>query len=385
MMKAFPPAPEDQVTLANWRTGPHCHWAFHHVRELVPSAAVRNDPAAVWDLPEAPRMEMPSFAHAGKTIDFATYCADLHVDGLVVLKGGKLVHEHYANGMDSRAPHIIFSVSKSMLGLVAGILADRGVLDLSARAEAYVPELKGSAFEGATVQNLLDMRAGLFFDEDYLATSGPIIEYRKSTNWNPLEPGQSPTDLRSFLPTLTASRGPHGGSFDYSSPCTDLMGWVIERATGRRYVDVFSDLLWQPMGAEIPADITVDRLGAPRAAGGLCMTARDLARVGQMLAEGGRGVVPTSVIDDIATGGDPEAWDAGNMAADLPGISMHYRNFWYVLRDRGPTLFCIGIHGQNLLVDLSSGVVMAKVSSNPMPLNARQKLMTLSLFDALRA
>ncbi|MEM1299994.1 MAG: serine hydrolase [Pseudomonadota bacterium] len=384
MMTTFPPAPADQVTLGNWRTGPHCHWAFHHVREIVPSAEIRHANGAVRDLPEGAEEEMPDITAGGETLSYAEYCARLHVDGLVVLRDGKIVHEHYANGMDRGSPHILMSVSKSMLGLLAGVLADKGVLDLDAPATEYVPELAGSAFEGATVHNLLDMRAGVFFDEDYLATSGPIIEYRKATNWNPLGPGETPSDLRSFFSTLTEHTGPHGGAFDYTSPCTDLMGWVIERAAGRRYADQFSELIWQPMGAESAAYITVDRLGAPRCAGGICMTTRDLARVGKMVAEGGRGVVPAGWLDSIARDGDKAAWDAGNMAEDYPGLQMHYRAFWYVIRDRGPTLFGVGIHGQNLLVDLESGLVMAKFASNPAPMDASHKMLTLSLFEALR-
>ena len=384
MMNGFPPAPEDQVTLANWRTGPHCHWAFHHVREMVPSADIPNAPGAVWDLPVGAEKTMPDIPTDAGPMTYADYCAELHVDGLVVLRDGKIVHEHYANGMTAQSPHILMSVSKSMLGLLAGILADKGVLDLDAPATAYVPELAGSAFEGATVHNLLDMRAGVFFDEDYLATSGPIIEYRKATNWNPLGPGETASDLRRFFGTLTERTGPHGGAFDYTSPCTDLLAWVIERAAGRRYADLFAELVWQPMGAETPANITVDRLGAPRGAGGISMSTRDLARVGRMIAEGGRGVVPQSWIDSITKDGDTAAWDAGNMAPDFPGLAMHYRAFWYVLRDRGPTLFGVGIHGQNLLVDLESGLVMAKFASNPMPMDASHKKLTLGLFEALR-
>jgi hypothetical protein len=100
----------------------------------------------------------------------------------------------------------------------------------------------GQRVSGAAVRQLLDMRVGLAFDEDYLATSGPIVQYRKAINWNPLEPGETATDLRAFLPTLTATSGPHGGAFNYVSPCTDLLGWIIERASGRRYADLFSDL-----------------------------------------------------------------------------------------------------------------------------------------------
>jgi CubicO group peptidase (beta-lactamase class C family) len=121
-------------------------------------------------------------------------------DGLVVLHKGAIALEYYANGMTARSPHILMSVSKSMLGLLAGILADRGVLDLSRLVTDIIPEVKATAWAGATVGQLLDMRVGLAFDEDYLATTGAIVTYRKSTGWNPLEPGETPSDLRSFFP-----------------------------------------------------------------------------------------------------------------------------------------------------------------------------------------
>jgi CubicO group peptidase (beta-lactamase class C family) len=89
------------------------------------------------------------------------------------------------------------------------------------------------------------MRVGVAFEEDYLAASGPMIAYRK-TNWNPLEPGEAPSDLRSFYRELVRSDGPHEGRFHYVSPNTDLLGWVMERAAGKRYADLLSELLWRP-------------------------------------------------------------------------------------------------------------------------------------------
>jgi CubicO group peptidase (beta-lactamase class C family) len=235
------------------------------------------------------------------------------------------------------------------------------------------------------VQQLLDMRAGIDFDEDYLATAGEIIEYRKATNWNPLAPGETPTDLRSYFGRLTQADGAHGGRFHYVSPNADLMGWVIERATGARYADLVSELLWRPLGAGHSAYITVDRLGAPRCAGGVCATVRDLARVGQLLVEGGQGVVPESWIDDIAANGDPQAWAAGCFAAYYPGASMHYRAKWYVLREAPPLLFGMGVHGQNLYVDRANGFVLAKLSSQAQPLDAERMALTTRGVERLRA
>ena len=385
LMKDFPPAPEAQVTLANWRTAPFNRWSFHHVRELLPTAEIPNDPRRAAPLPVEPRdlgtLRIPT--EAGR-LDLPGFFQRASVDGFVVLFRGELVHESYFHGMHGRRQHICMSVSKSLLGLLAGVLVERDELDLEAQATHYVPELAATAYRGATVRHLLDMRAGTAFPEDYTETEGLYIRYRKAVGWNPREPGDEPSDLRSFYRLMTEADGRHGGPFRYISPNTDLLAWIIERATGTRYSDLMSELLWKPLGAEAPAYITVDRLGAPRAAGGVCVTTRDLARIGQMLVEGGRGVVSTDWIEDIATMGDAEAWDAGDFAESYPAMPMHYRAQWYVIRDRGPLLMALGIHGQNLLVDRGCELVVAKHASAATPLDPAGERLTLKVFEAIR-
>jgi CubicO group peptidase (beta-lactamase class C family) len=275
------------------------------------------------------------------------------------------------------------SVSKSMLGLLAGILADRKTLDLERTVADYLPEVAGTAYKGATLRHLLDMRAGIDWDENYLATSGPIVEYRKATGWNPLGPNESPSDLLSFYQQLKGGRA-HGGKFDYISPNTDLLGLVIERAAKCPYAELMSELVWKPIGAATAAYITVDRLGAPRTAGGMCVTAEDLARVGQALVEGR--VVPRAWIEDIETQGDRKAWDAGPFVEYFPGLPMSYRAKWYVLHDAaGPLVFGLGIHGQNLFVDRRKELVVAKLSSQPAALDAPLIARTMDWIAALRA
>lgn len=385
LMSGFPPAPEAQVALANWRTAPFNRWSFHHVRELLPTAEIPNDPRRARPLPVEPRdLSAVRIAAEGGRLDLPAFFERAEVDGFVVLFRGELVHERYFHGMDGGRQHICMSVSKSLLGLVAGILVERDRLDLQAQATHYVPELAATAYKGATVRDLLDMRTGVGFPEDYTETEGLYVRYRKSTGWNPREPGEEPSDLRSFYREMTEVEGKHGGPFHYVSPNTDLLGWIMERATGTRYADLVSDLLWKPLGAETPAYITLDRLGAPRPAGGMCVTTRDLARVGQLIVDGGRDIVSTDWIEDIATMGDAEAWDAGDFAQDYPGLPMHYRAQWYVVRDRGPLIMALGIHGQNLLIDRGGELVIAKHASAATPLDPAAERLTLSAFEAIR-
>ena len=377
LMQGFPPDPAGQATLANWRSPPFNRWAFHHVRELVPSADIPNDPAGMRPLPAQP------VDFTGMD-GFGSFVEQTDTDGLLIVHRGRIAFEHYANGTTADTPHILMSVSKSMLGLLAGILSARGDLDLQAAVAQYVPELEKTAYRGASVGQLLDMRTGVAFDEDYLAVAGLMVAYRKSSGWNPLEPGEAPSDLRSFYAVLTESDRPHGGAFRYTSPNTDLLGWVIERATGRRYAELMSERLWQPLGAERSAYITVDRLGAPRCAGGMCMTLRDLARVGQLIVAGGRGIVPREWIEDLERGGERAAWDAGNFAYIFPGLPMRYRAKWYAVDGEPTMLFGWGIHGQHLFVDRAREIVIAKFSSQAQPVDVALMQVTLQAVDRLR-
>ena len=343
-MAGFPPSAADQVTLANWRKAPFNKWSFTHLRELIPSAAIANDPDDVAELPSAPvdfgglEIELDG----SRNTTSRRFLAETDTDGMIVLRDGR--HGPRAlrkPGMDMPRPRTFFaSVTKSVLGRVAGVLAGSGVLATDRPVTEWIPEVAETAWAGASLRDLLDMRAGILFDEDYLATSGAIIEYRKAQGWDPLAPGEEPSDLRTWFRSLTEPDGSHGGAFHYVSPNTDLLGWVIERAAGRRYTDLVSELLWRPMGATADAYITVDRLGAPRAAGGMCATLRDLALVGQLVANrghrDGRQIVPADWIDDILTGGDPAAWDAGDFAPYFPGMEAHYRSKWYVAPRRCP-------------------------------------------------
>jgi len=389
LMTGFPPPPDKRVTLSNWRTPPFNRWAFNHVSELVPSAFIRS--AGGTPPLELDRRGFTDFrlSHAGRDFGFADWLQETFTDSIVVMKDGKVVFETYADGQSPAIAHIWMSVSKSVLGLVAGVVAGRGQLDVDAPLTEWVPELEGTAYGAATVRDALDMRVGIRFDEDYHATRGAIIEYRKSHLWDPVPVGESPTDMRSFLLTLTGRDGEHDGRFHYVSPNTDLLGWVLERATGTRYADLVSETLWQPIGAERDAYITVDRFGAPRCAGGFCATPRDMARIGRLFVTGGRHggeqVVPGTWISDIVRFDGAAAWRTGDFFDLFQGADIHYRSQWYVLRGERPMIFGVGVFGQHVFIDPAADLVVAKCSSQPLPLDPSFLSMTLAGVEELRA
>lgn len=364
------------VTLANWRTAPFNRWGFQHVRELIPSADIANDPRRARELAVERRgLDLRIEPDSGEPLTLEQFLLATDTDALVILHRGRLIAEHYANGMTFETPHILMSVSKSMMGLLFGSLG----IDAERPVAEFVPEVRATAYADAKVRHLLDMRAGVAFEEDYLATSGTIVEYRKATGWNALGPGDAPGDLHSFYQVLKGRDGSHGGRFHYISTNSDLLGWVIERATGRRYADLMSEHLWKPIGAERSAYITVDRFGAPRCAGGMCTTARDLARVGQWMIEH-----PSPWIEDLERNGDRKAWDSGSFATYFSGMPIHYRSQWYVLHGGSPLIFALGIHGQNLFIDRGNELVIAKFSSQAMPLDAPRIALTMRAVSEIR-
>jgi CubicO group peptidase (beta-lactamase class C family) len=373
IMTAFPPATEQQVTLDNWRQHPFSTWAFRNVRELLPTANIAraSEPAA---LSFGQRyLEDLSFAGPhGDTIGFNEALRPSHTDGLVVMHRGQIVSEWYANGLTPDTPHLIFSVSKSIAGTLGGILADCGKLDPDAPITRYIPEMDGSVYgDGCTVRHLLDMSVGIRFDEDYMARDGDVMNYRRSTGWEPPDPTAAPTHLRQYLQTLRPDGTPHGHTFHYVSTNTDVLGWVYERACGMSYAKILSHYLWQPMGAQHDAYITMDSRGAARVAGGICAALRDLARFGEMMrnhgVSSGRQVVPSWWIDDIRTKGNAEAWSRGDLTKVFP--NGNYRSKWYTI-DRSHTAFAaVGIHGQWIYVDPANETVIARVSSQPFPMD----------------
>ena len=276
------------------------------------------------------------------------------------------------------------SVSKSLSATLAGVYVSAGHLDPSDMVIEVIPELAGSAFEDCTVQHLLDMTAGVDFNEDYLADEGLIVEYREVSGWNPPTSKTVDGDLRSWLPVLR-KKGTHGQAFHYVSPCTDLLGWVLERAGGEPFNEAFSSHLWAPMGAEFDGYITVDRLGAPRTAGGICVTLRDLARFGQMYLErgvsAGTQVVPVEWIDDTVYNYDRAAWRAGELADTLPGGG--YRNKWWVTGNGHGAYTGSGVHGQWLYIDPTAETVIAVFSSQPVPADEDVFEASLTCFNTI--
>lgn len=344
--------------LSNWLHADHNRWSLLHARELLPTGPVEPSaaPRALRSAHQPALIDDRFESHSGPR-DIAEFLESSRTDSLTVVLGDDVLLEWRRDGFAADDLHLIFSVTKSVTSMLTGALVSACGLDVDAPTTRYVPEAAGSAFGDTTVRNLLDMTVSFRFVEDY--TPGPDVrDYRYAVGWYPA-PWDAPR-LHDFL-VSRVKEGEHGQRFRYLSPSTDMLGWVCESVSGLPYHEALSRFVWQPMGAEHEANITLDRAGSPRAAGGLSTTPRDLARFGMLIRDGGMGAVDAGYLRDVFEGGSHEQWARGDfkdMFAD--GV---YRSCCYRPGVDPDVVMGVGIYGQMLYVDRPRGVVIAKQSS----------------------
>ena len=249
----------------DWDRPPWNRWAFQNIRQILPTAEVWRGDGTVHALPrkEQDLDSLPVPSIKGSTTTLARLLDDTYTDGFIVLKDGAVVYERYFNGMTPRTLHLSQSVAKSVTAAAAGVLVGKGLLDVNAPVTHYIPELNDTAYRGALLQHVLDMRSGVTFDETYTDPHSDVGQLDVSSGWKPVPPGADPSlrwPRHVFEQVLGLGKLEcrHGERFSYRSIETEVLGFCMERATGKRLHDIVSDELWQPMGAEQSASFTVD-------------------------------------------------------------------------------------------------------------------------------
>ena len=372
LMAGSPPPPGRLVTLANWQDAPFNRWGFTHVQELIPTARIARGDGPVsalepGDPADLARVEFPDAS--GRRWTVAEMIDSTFTDGYLVLHQGRVVAEGYHKGLSPDTRHLLMSVSKSLTASLTGALIGGGRLAPADLVTDHVGELRGTSFDGCTVQHLLDMRAGTRFSEEYEDPASDVRISEQVAGWRPRTAPGLPPSLFEYIPGLAGGR--HGSPFEYRSILTDVLAWVLERAGGARFAELFSREIWAKLGSQEDAAVTVDPHGYAYVDGGICATLRDLARFGQMhLQEGsynGRQVVPASWVRSCLQV-DPvlvAEFAASDFASWAPGGMYH--NYWWVLDPARGVYTGWGIHGQQLLIHVPARVVVAKLSSWPTP------------------
>ena len=368
IMKGFPPAAEKTVKLASVLKFPNGRWAFHHMRELGPTAQVWRGDQKPSVLRDAPRdMDSLGFEDdkGGKT-SLADWQRATFTDGLLVLHKGQVVYQKHYSGMAAHQPHSLWSMSKSFTGLLATMLIKEGVIDPNALVTKYLPELKDSAWADATVQQTLDMTTGVAYSENFRDPSSGIFQYLHAAGLLPAPPAYTgPRTIPELLVTIK-KEGEHGAGFKYKTVDTEVMGWLLQRVTGKTYAALLSDRIWSRIGAQDDAYVWADPIGTQITSVGFSATLRDLARVGETMRlagrYNGRQVVAEGVIAEIRKGGDSEKFKANGQAMRA-GYSYH--NQWWVPHDRDGTFEMKGLNGQHMHINPAAELVIVKLSSHP--------------------
>lgn len=320
----------------------------------------------------------------GSPMTWTQSLAANYTDGIVVLHEGVIVYEHYAGCLNDAGKHGAMSVTKSLTGLLGEMLVAEGKLDETAKVATIVPELAESAFGDATVRQVLDMTTGLAYNEDYADPDADVWRY--GTAGNPLPKPEGYTGPRTYFEYLetVVKQGEHGAAFGYKTINTDALGWIIARVTGKSVADLLADRIWSQMGAEQDAYYTVDSIGTPFAGGGLNAGLRDLARIGQLMLDGGvidgQRLIPEAAIESIRAGGDKTAFAKAGYTL-LKGWS--YRGMWWMTHNENGAYMARGVHGQALYVDPKARMVIARFASTPQAGNAANDPTSLPAYDAV--
>jgi hypothetical protein len=373
LMQGFPPPPEYRVHIGNWQEYPQKIWSFQHTRELFPTRLIARS-GAVWPLP-ARLLDLDALqvgAPGEAPLTWPQMLAQTHIDAIVVLHQGRIIDERYFNGMTATTPHLMFSATKSMAGLMAATLVAEGRLDANAKVATLLPELADSAWADATVRQVMDMTDGVSFTEIYTDPKSDIFPYIGAMGWDPrLRRTDNPSGIQAMLSTLKTQRDERGTAFRYRSPATDVTAWLAMRAADRSLSQWLQERLWSRLGMERDAFVMLDPVSTEVAFAGMNATARDLARLGQLLLQNGRlgneQLIPAAVVEDLIRGGDVRAFEAAGFTA-RKGWS--YRSQFWVNPKPPRSFAAMGAFGQRLYVFPDHELVIVMFGSHPSPVSA---------------
>ena len=397
-MQGFPP-PKDKLIMqpeSDYFSFPKLRWSVCHIRQLLPTIQISRGLGPPIPLEYLPT---PKLERVGGDIDALTFTplnttqtmtwkqslSANYTDGILIFHRGQVVYERYSGCLDPLSKHAAMSMTKSLTGLLAEIMVAEGKLDPSAQVTRYVPEVAQSAFGTATVREVMDMTTGLDYSEDYSDPNAGVWKYAAATSPLPQPAGyKGPVGYYQFLEQLKP-KGRNGEAFHYRTPNADMLGWIVSRVSGKSIPELASERLWQPMGAEQDAYMTVDAIGTPFAGGGLSAGLRDMGRIGLLVYnEGvinGKRLFPAAAVQRLRAGGDPSKF--GTEYPALIGGS--YTGLWWIYPGADRVIAARGVYGQTIYVDWDAEMVIVRFASMPNAANTLNDPTSLPAYRAVAA
>jgi len=364
-------------------TRPECRVGTWSANEKVAASSLvspSDDPMPLPRWQDAPAISY-RWGFSSKTLD--DFMADTKTTGLMVIKDGRVVAERYQYGRQPDMRFRSFSMAKTFTAMLVGIAHGKGLIrSLDDKAADYWPEIAPSAYGQTTLRNLLRMSSGVPFRELYTWTPDDDIWLWGRVLFLP-ENRNRPEKIAEYLNTKTTREVEQGQRFKYATIETEILGRVLSRAAGMSITQITQEWLWKPMGAESEARWLLAGADQGEGTGGsFNATLRDYARFGVLLANDGlRGhaqIIPREfLLDATDAARQPAAFRPRHAT---PGMGYGYQTWIAPFKER--TFALQGIHGQHIMVQPKSGIVMVQTSVNDQP-SGRQDGRPYQMRDAL--
>jgi len=308
--------------------------AFRALDRLPILAKARTVPAGATPspLPPGTPLKLP--------LDLDAFMASQRSAAVLVVHDGKLRLERYGLGFDAAGRWTSFSVAKSMTStLVGAAVRDGRIRSMDDKVSAYIPQLKGSAYDEVSVRQLLTMTSGVRWNEDYGDPNSDVARFNKH------KPEGGEDALVSYMRQLPRA-APAGTRWNYSTGETNLVGLLLAQATGKTLSELLAEKVWKPAGMEQQATWILNKSG--REISGCCIQAasRDFARFGLFMLGGAQAVLPEGWLAEATT----QRADTGR-----PGLGYGYQ--WWTHPDGSYS--ARGIFGQGVFIDPRRKLVVA--------------------------
>jgi CubicO group peptidase (beta-lactamase class C family) len=300
-------------------------------------------------LPVASEKMPAEIMYKGTSLAFNEFLKQTDTNAFLVIRNGVMTYEWYKDGVTQSTQLPSYSVAKTMTSIMIGQLINQGKIKESDKFVDYFPNLKaGSSFDLVTIQQLLDMQAGVGVSDNY--PTGP-------SGWGvAIAQMYATTDLDWFLKNNRKMAFEPGSKSEYMSVDTQMLGMIIKKVTGKRVSDYFSKNVWQAVGAKYPATWNVDRIGGTEKT--FCCfnaSAIDYGRVGMLFLNGGY-AGPTKVIDNN--------W-LKRLSTPVTTLDRNWGYGAQVWHPYPNTSLALGLHGQFIFVNPATRTVIVKLSDNP--------------------
>ena len=296
-------------------------------------------------------------------MDAFDYANTYNLTGLLIARGNEIWHEQYRFNRTAEMRFFGWSMTKSVVGLLAGIALQEGLFSsVDDPVEKYVKPLEGHSFAGITLRNLLNMTSGLNVCEAYCSPSTGFERYGYSQIGISPRRGEGTDQIKGLLQFQWGRNQPQGSSFNYTDICPVMVAWALESAYAKPLATLAEQKLWQPLGANDDATWLTDSKGFTFSGAGFSASLRDWARLGLLVAQNGvvdgRQIVPESWLNSTSRHEKSEDAVRFNVARPQRG----YKNFFWHHSKDGQMLRMAGNHAQNILIDRRTGTTLVQTS-----------------------